>query len=109
MGLCNDSCCNDEKRAAKKAEQDAIQFLNRLEFFRREALARGQTVDRVVPAEPMVSVLLRSNEPEKVESDDKATVFAPRCECHCPCDNIQTVSFPRRCRECAMGKHIKAA
>ena len=94
------------------------------EFVRFLAEQRGQTVDRVVPASPLSTVLLRPSESEVAKSEEHARFEAtwpeprPRaadaCACYqCAdaggCENRTTIDRPVRCRECAFGNHRQAA
>lgn len=75
-------------------------------FARFLAEQRGQTVDRVIEAEPLSAVLLRSNEPEVVESKTAPNTCA--CpECGGQCESLLTISRTARCRECAFGQHVR--
>lgn len=89
-----------------------------LRFVRHMAQQRGQTVDRVVTAEPLSGILVRSDEPEVVESEEPVTAVTtvvghaivrmpPRCTCGCSCENVQTVTHPRTCAECLKGVHAR--
>ena len=85
-----------------------------LRFVKHLAEQRGQTLDRVVRAEPLSSVLLRPVESEDIGSgnvvrlDGKGPV-ADTCVCgDCRCENLLTLTHPTRCRDCANESHSTA-
>lgn len=114
MALCNEACCNETKRAEQRAEQEAADFRSHLEFYRRQAIARGQTADRVITLDPLPA---RPVEPEVVQSKrftpkgHALTVAEQRplsCPCDCRCQNLRTLAEPGVCRDCRNGSHLRA-
>lgn len=106
MALCNDWCCDEQKREAMLAESREAVMLRRMEFVKHLAQQRGQTVERAIPAG---EALPRPDGSEKFKSDDKPVV-APRCKCaQCTCDTIATITHPGACAECLRGWHRQVA